>query len=199
MRKWHRWISIVALVFLLSVGITGVMLQFQQFFGEEEAQREKLATLTSTYSLDTPAADIAAKLERARTAVRAKVGSEKLDAVEMQLKGEHPTITLHVVGSQPRRFVVNADTGAIEKYEPDERESFLLRLHTGEVLGDGGVVAGMFWGTALVALTITGGILYWQMCRARAKVKGWKRGLLDAAARSAAAALGLCRFAIPHG
>jgi uncharacterized iron-regulated membrane protein len=55
------------------------------------------------------------------------------------------------------------------------RESFILRLHTGEVFGDGGMVLGMFWGTALIALTITGGYLYWQMYRARAKAKGWKK------------------------
>src|SRR5437764_878196 len=165
MRKWHRWIALPAALLLLSVGITGVILQFQQFFGAEEAEREKLATVTSSYTLDTPSSDLAAKLERARVSVRAKVPDARLEAVEMQLKGDHPTVTLHVVGTNPRKFVVNANTGAIETDERDERESFILRLHTGEVFGDGGVVLGMFWGTALVVLVITGAILYWQMYR----------------------------------
>lgn len=174
MRKWHRWVSLPAALFLLSVAVTGVILQFQQFFGADEAQREKLAAQTSAYSLDTPGADIAARIDRARAAVQAKLGNGKLDAVEIQLKGEHPTVTFHVVGASARKVVVNADTGTIEKDEPDVRESFILRLHTGEVFGDGGVVLGMVWGTALVVLTLTGIYLYWQMYRARAKVKGWK-------------------------
>ena len=175
MRKWHRWIALPFAILLLSVAVTGVILQVQQFFGAEEAQREKLADMTSTYSLDTTGAEIAARFDRARSAVQAKIGSGKLDAVEVQLKGEHPTVTFHVVGQSARKLVVNADTGAIESDEPDVRESFILRLHTGEVFGDGGVVLGMFWGLALVVLVITGAMLYWQMYRARARIKGWKR------------------------
>ncbi len=175
MRKWHRWVSLPAAIFLLSVSITGVVLQFQQFFGEDEALREKLAAVSSSYALDTSAADISAKIERARAAVLAKHAGADLDALEMQLKGDHPTVTFHILTDSARKLVVNADTGAIEKDEPDMRESFILRLHTGEVFGDGGMVLGMFWGTALIALTITGGYLYWQMYRARAKAKGWKK------------------------
>ena len=180
MRKWHRWIALPFAILLLSVAVTGMILQFQQFFGEDEAQREKLADLTSAYSLDTGGADIAAKIDRARAAVAVKLGNAKLDALEIQLKGPHPTVTFHVVGAGDssggaRKLVVSADSGAIEKDEADVRESFVLRLHTGEVFGDGGVVLGMFWGTALVVLVLTGAILYWQMYRARARVKGWKR------------------------
>ena len=175
MRKWHRWIALPFAVVLLSVAITGVILQFQQFFGEDEAQREKLAGMTSAYSLDTTGTDIAAKFDRARFAAQAKIGSAKLDAVEIQLKGEHPMVTFHVVGASARKLIVNADTGAIERDEPEVRESFILRLHTGEVFGDGGVVLGMFWGTALVVLVVTGAWLYWQIGWVRAKRHGWKK------------------------
>ena len=175
MRKFHRWVSLPAAVFLLSVAVTGVILQFQQFFGEDEAQREQLATMTSAYSLDTPATNVAEMIDRARTTARSKFGDAKLDAVEVQLKGDHPTVALHVVGDSPRKLVVNGLTGAVESDELDERESFILRLHTGEVFGDGGVVLGMVWGTALVALTVTGAVLYWRMYRARARVKGWRQ------------------------
>ena len=175
MRKWHRWISLVAALFLLSVGITGVILQFQQFFGEDEATKEKLATMTSAYALDSPLDAFLPKLAKAQAVVKAKIGGDRLNGVEFQLKGEHPTFVLHTAGRTNQKFVVNADSGVIEKQTGDERESLLLRIHTGEVLGDGGVVGGMLWGTALVALTITGAWLYWQMYRARAKTKGWKK------------------------
>ena len=175
MRKWHRWISIVAALFLLSVGITGVILQIQQFFGEDEAMKEKLATMTSAYKVDSRLDDFLPKLAKAQAVVKARTGDDKLNGMELQLKGEHATFVFHTAGKINQKFVVNADTGAIEKQSGDERESLLLRIHTGEVLGDGGVVGGMLWGTALVALTITGMWLYWQMYRARAKTKGWKK------------------------
>lgn len=165
----------MAALFLLSVGITGVILQFQQFFGEDEATKEKLATMTSAYTVDSRLDDFLPKLAKAQAAVKAKIGGDKLNGVELQLKGEHPTFVLHTAGKTDQKFVVNADTGAIEQQTGDERESLLLRIHTGEVLGDGGVVGGMLWGTALVAMTITGAWLYWQMYRARAKKNGWKR------------------------
>lgn len=175
MRKWHRWIGLGAVVFLLSVGITGVILQFQQFFGADEAAREKLASLTSAYSVSSGLGDFVPKLAKAQASVALQAGDAKLDNVEMQLKGEHPTFIFHTSGKANRKYVVNADTAAIEKSDDDERESFLLRLHTGEVFGDGGVVLGMFWGTALLVLCVTGLYLYWQMYSARARVKGWKK------------------------
>lgn len=175
MRTWHRWISIVAVPFLLSVGITGVILQFQQFFGEDEATKERLASLTSAYSVSSDLGDFTPKLAKAQASVVAQTGDAKLDNVELQLKGEHPTFVFHTSGKANRKYIVNADTGAIEMSDDDERESFLLRLHTGEVFGDGGVVLGMFWGTALLVLSVTGLFLYWQMYRARAQRHGWKK------------------------
>jgi len=175
MRKWHRWIGLGAVVFLLSVGITGVILQFQQFFGSDEAAREKLATLTSPYSVSSDLENFASKLAKAQSSVVAQAGDAKLDNLEMQLKGEHPTFVFHTSGKVNRKYVVNADTAAIEQSDDDERESFILRLHTGEVFGDGGVVLGMFWGTALVVLSVTGLYLYWQMYTKRAKRHGWKK------------------------
>ena len=56
MRRFHRWISLPAAAFLLSVAVSGVILQFQQFFGEDEAEREALAAAVSPYSLDAPGA-----------------------------------------------------------------------------------------------------------------------------------------------
>jgi hypothetical protein len=175
MRKWHRWIGLGAVIFLLSVGITGVILQFQQFFGSDETAREKLASMTSAYSVSSDLADFAPKLAKAQASVALRAGDAKLDNVEVQLKGEHPTFIFHTSGKANRKYIVNADTGVIEKSDDDERESFILRLHTGEVFGDGGVVLGMFWGTVLLVLSVSGLFLYWQMYRARAKRHGWTK------------------------
>ena len=63
--------------------------------------------------------------------------------------------------------------------EPDG-EDWVVRLHTGEILGDGGKFLGLAWGLALIAMSVTGMILYLNMLRARrtgsaGKVRGWRR------------------------
>jgi uncharacterized iron-regulated membrane protein len=165
MRQWHRWIGLVASVFLLMVGVTGVMLQWEQLFGEDEAQKEKLHDQISAYSLDSSFTDLSSKLAQAQATVKAKEGDAKLDKIVWQLKGDHPSFILYTKGKEKQKIVVNADTGKIENQEPYEDESFLLRLHTGEVFGDGGVIMGMLWGTALVVMTLTGLVIYWKMRR----------------------------------
>ncbi|MCX5659619.1 MAG: PepSY-associated TM helix domain-containing protein [Planctomycetota bacterium] len=174
MRNWHRWVGLPAALFLIAVASTGVLLQFQQIFGEEEAEKEKLSSLVSAYRIDSPLDGFAVKLERARTAVKSTAGDDRLDSVEIQLKGE-PRFVFHTSGRAAQRFVVHAESGAIIKVGPDEHESFLLRLHSGEVFGDGGLVLGMFWGIALLVLTVTGLILYWRMYKARVPTKGWRK------------------------
>ncbi len=37
---------------------------------------------------------------------------------------------------------------------------FINRVHSGDVFGDGGLVASMLWGLALLALTVSGVTLY---------------------------------------
>ena len=164
-RKWHRWIGWAAAIFFVLVSVTGVILQFQQFFGAEEAQKEQLRDLTSTYTVASPLGDLQSRIARAQTAVVAVTGNAPLDRIEMQLKGPHPTITFITGGAQALKFVVSADTGAIEERASGEDESFLLRLHTGEVFGDGGVVLGMLWGVAFLVMTLTGVWVYWNMRR----------------------------------
>ncbi|MEI6084423.1 MAG: PepSY-associated TM helix domain-containing protein [Verrucomicrobiota bacterium] len=174
MRKWHRWIGWATALLLLNVALTGIILQFQQMFGADETTKEKFQALTSAYALSSSLAEFPAQLAAAQAAVRTRSGDEPLDKVELQLKGEHPFFILHTSGKESRKFVVNARTAAIESEARDE-ESFLLRLHTGEVFGDGGKVLGMFWGCALVVMIVTGLVIYWQMHGARRKPTGWRK------------------------
>ena len=43
---------------------------------------------------------------------------------------------------------------------------FINRVHSGDVFGDGGLVASMLWGLALLALTVSGITLYWRLAGA---------------------------------
>jgi uncharacterized iron-regulated membrane protein len=49
---------------------------------------------------------------------------------------------------------------------------FLYRLHSGEAFGDGGLVVAMFWGLALVTMSVSGTLVYLKMLRRNASGLG---------------------------
>jgi hypothetical protein len=53
-RKIHRWLSVVGILFFLSVSLTGVWMQGEAIFGEDEAAREAMAEIVSPVSLSAP-------------------------------------------------------------------------------------------------------------------------------------------------
>lgn len=167
-RKVHRWLGTGAAVFFLLVSITGVFLQIEQVFGGDEAIKEKLATMVSPASLARPLPHDPTGMDRARKAVLARFGDRPVSAIDWQLKGDAPHYVLHLDGAEPLRVDVNAATNTIVESRPDG-EDWLLKLHTGEIVGDGGKVLGLAWGIALVAMTITGLLVYLQIYRARRK------------------------------
>ena len=163
MRKWHRWIGLPAGMFLLVTAFTGVWLECVRFFGEEEALREKIRDLASPHTAKAPAFAIEEKLSVARAAVATKFPDAPLDKIQLQLKGAAPTATFFLGSKDGRKVVVNLLTAAITQEDNYEEDSFILRLHSGEALGDGGMVIYMVVGVALFTLTITGFIIYWKM------------------------------------
>jgi uncharacterized iron-regulated membrane protein len=167
-RKWHRWIAFPATLFLLWASITGVILGCTEFFGADEALREATRSLVSPTNTASPATDWAAPVARALTAVNAKAPSAPIDKIECQFKAENPTVTIFTgkpTGGEDKQFVVSAKTGAIESIEDYVDKPFLVRLHSGEAFGDGGLVGSMLWGLALAVLSITGLIIYLRIRR----------------------------------
>jgi uncharacterized iron-regulated membrane protein len=178
-RKVHRWLAIISVVFFLSVSITGVVLQYEAIFGEEESAHEALAVLQSPVKTGQPFAVDAAAFDRARDAVAARYPNVPVASVDWQIKGETPAFTFHLDGPEPIKVIVATVTGAIISAEPDG-EDWILRLHTGEIIGDGGKVLGLLWGLALVAMSVTGFIVYVKMLKGRkvgsaGKATGWRR------------------------
>ena len=178
-RKIHRWLGIIAVIFFLSVSITGVVLQYQAIFGEAESAHEAMAAMRSPVTTAQPFAVDPAAFERARGVVAARYPNVPLASVDWQIKGNMPAFTFHLDGAEPLKVAVATATGAIISAEPDG-ESWIMRLHTGEIIGDGGKVLGLLWGLALVAMSVTGFIVYVKMLKARktgsaGKAKGWRR------------------------
>lgn len=171
-RKWHRWIGLPATLFLLFAAVTGELLAFTEFFGAEEALREATRDLVSPVTLEQPTAPWTDRLALAFRAVAAEAGDAPVDKVEVQFKGEQPTITIYTgkpTGGEDRKFVTDARTGTLLTVESYADKPLLNRIHSGEAFGDGGLVAAMVWGLALVLLTVTGTLLYLRLWRPERK------------------------------
>ena len=178
-RQFHRWLGIGAAVLFILVSVTGVALQYQQIFGSEEAAKEAAALIVSPLSLAKPTGLDPAALDRARMMLLARYGDRPVAEVDWQIKAPTPEIVFHLDGDDPRKVSVSAASGAILSDEPDG-EDWLIRLHSGEIIGDGGKFLGLLWGLGLVVMTLTGVWLYIKMYRARQKgsasqLTGWRR------------------------
>lgn len=178
-RQFHRWLGIGAAVLFLLVSATGVALQYQQIFGSEEAVKEAAASIVSPLSLASPTGLDPAALDRARTVLLSRYGNRPVAGVDWRIKAPVPAFVFHLDGTDPRKVAVATATAAILSDEPDG-EGWLIRLHSGEIIGDGGKFLGLLWGLGLVAMTLTGVWLYIKMFRARQKgsasrLSGWRR------------------------
>ena len=166
MRKLHRWLGLPAAIFLVLTSVTGVWLECVKFFGAEETERERIRDMVSPVTAQTMAAEFGVGFEKARMAAAARAGVQPLDKVVWQLKGDAPAIAFFFGPSAQqtgRRIAVNARTGEVLSEESYDEDSFILKLHSGEALGDGGMVVGMFWGLALLILTVSGMVIYFKM------------------------------------
>lgn len=174
MRKFHRWGSVVAAIFLLIVAVTGVILQIQHLTGEHDEGEGKPALALLTTAM--PSSAYAAMVARTIEAARARVAGAPVASVTLHGEGESVEGVIDIAGDPRRRIVVDARSGRVLSDELREGESIVLRIHNGEILGDPGVILGLLLGLGLLALVVTGSWLYLDMYRRRAKGTG-KRGL----------------------
>ena len=167
-RKWHRWIGAAAGIFLIFAGATGTATAFSEFFGEEERIREATRWLESPMTADADPSEWGDPLAAAIATVNAESPGAFIDRVSMEFKGETPRIMVFTGrpgGGEDRRFVLDARTGDLLSVESYADKSFLVRLHSGEAFGDGGLVVAMFWGLALVLIGASGIWIYFSMRR----------------------------------
>lgn len=165
-RKWHRWIGLVAAVFLLWAAATGLLIAFNEFFGADEAQREAARRLVSPVTTTSDPRAWNGAVSAAMATVAKQIGSAPVDSVMIALKGTPPTVTVYVGkphGGEDRKFVVDASTGALLEVDAYVDKPFLNRLHSGEAFGDGGLVVAMFWALMLVVITASGLVIYWML------------------------------------
>ncbi|MBN8831896.1 MAG: PepSY domain-containing protein [Sphingomonadales bacterium] len=175
MRKYHRWVSAVAAIFLLFVSVTGVILQVQRLTGEDgDADAGERAPSALTTAMPTPV--YAALVSRTLDAARQRAPNAPIASVVLRGEGSAIQGVVQLPGDPLREIVVDARSGRIMSDERREAESIIRRIHSGEVLGEPGVVLGILWGLALVVLLVTGAWVYLDMYRRRLTASD-KRGL----------------------
>jgi len=175
MRKYHRWVSAVAAIFLLFVSVTGVILQVQRLTGEDsEADSGERTPSALTTAMPTPT--YAALVSRTIDAARERAPNAAITSVVLRGEGSAIQGVVQLPGDPLREIVVDARSGRVVSDERHEAESIIRRIHSGEILGEPGVVLGILWGLALVVLLISGGWVYLDMYRRRTKGSG-RRGL----------------------
>lgn len=175
-RRWHRWIGFVGGVFLLFAAVTGVLVAFTEFFGEEEALREATRDLVSPVTTDGAAAAWQAQSALALATAAREAPGAPVDRVTVQFKGEQPTIDVYLGrpgGGEDRRLVIDARSGRLLRTDTYVDKPLLNRVHSGEFFGDGGLVFAMLWGLALAALSVSGFVIYFAM--RRRNPTGWQK------------------------
>ena len=171
MRKIHRWIAIVAVVFLVVVASTGVLLQAQKFTGADEDDPDNAPSSTALSTTTAPTL-YTGIVERALAVAKARAPGVPIVSVTVKMGENQPTVLIRLPGAPGRQITVDGRSGKLLADEPFEPETLLKRIHDGSILGDPGVVMGVLWGLALVVLTITGFWVYLDLYRRRARVQG---------------------------
>jgi uncharacterized iron-regulated membrane protein len=166
LRRWHRWVAAVAAIFLLWASVTGVIVAGTEFFGADEAERERLRDVESAVKLDPADASAGTALGLALASAMAKSPGAPVDKIELKLKGDAPVVTVFLGkkgGGEDKLYRIDAKTGTLLAEESYADKPIWYRLHSGEFFGDGGLVGAMLWGLALVIMSVTGGWMYLHM------------------------------------
>jgi uncharacterized iron-regulated membrane protein len=171
-RRWHRWIGAPATLFLAFASLTGVIAAGTEFFGEDEAVREANRNLVSAVHTDSPPDAWMGAINAAMASAAREAPGAPIDKIAIELKGQAPVITMSLgtaTGGEDRRLLFDARTGAFLRSDDYADKPYINRVHSGEVFGDGGLVASMVWGLALLALTGSGFALYWRLAGANSQ------------------------------
>ena len=165
-RKWHRWIGFAAVPFLLFAALTGVIAGVAEMTSEDEEAREKARERVSDVKLPPAPAAIGEPVAKALAAAATRAPGAPIDKVLIDFKADPPTVTIYLggpSGGEDKKLLYNAKTAEFLREESYEDKPFLTRLHSGEAFGDWGLILGTGWGLALIALIVTGLVIYLAM------------------------------------
>ncbi len=170
MRRFHRIISLATGIFLLLITVTGVLLHVQEFQEEEEREERKPAhNLASGIPNDWTLA-----LNKGLAAIYAADPNVHIKRIRIDVEEAKPRLVVQTDGENALNYVLSENGTILKANKPEKK--LLLRLHTGEILGEAGEGLNLVMGLALLGLLITGGVILWQMVRSAPSIgAGFKR------------------------
>ncbi|HEV3385836.1 MAG TPA: PepSY-associated TM helix domain-containing protein [Gemmata sp.] len=174
-RKWHRWIGFAAMPFLLFAAMTGVVAGSVEMLSEDEEAREKARERESDVKLPPAAEKWSEPMAKAFAGAGERARGAPIDRVTLDFKTEPPCVTIYLGkpgGGEDKKLVFNASSGEFLREEVYVDKPFLVRLHSGEAFGDWGQVLGLMWGMALIAIIVSGIIIYFAMRKSGRKGLG---------------------------
>ncbi|MGC3981280.1 MAG: PepSY-associated TM helix domain-containing protein [Steroidobacteraceae bacterium] len=175
MRKFHRWISTVGMLFMTYLVITGTVLAVQEILGPRTFE-----------SMPVPAPTLPAdKIEQlAATTLQAALANNNGETsgmrLQLRIKNGQTQGLVTFAGNDARTLLFNAETGELLPPEkpvvrpgprigPKPLNAILQSLHSGEIVGVGTQWFIILVGIGLVILSITGIWMYFQLLSARRK------------------------------
>jgi uncharacterized iron-regulated membrane protein len=139
-----------------------------EFFGAEEAERERLREVVSPVHVPVTDSTWSGAVNKGLATTALQAPGAPIDKLTVEFKLDPPTVTVYTgkpEGGEDRKFVIDARTGELLRTEAYEDKPFLVRLHSGEAWGDGGLVFAMFWALALIVAVVSGIVIYFKMRR----------------------------------
>lgn len=160
MRRFHRIISLFAGIFLAIITVTGVLLHIREFLQEEEGERSKP---TQNLAQGIPS-DWTNALNKGLAAVYAANPNVRVERVRIDVEDEKPHLVIQSGGEERKNYIIDLDGAILKAQRP--QKNLLLRLHTGEILGDVGEGLNLLFGLGLIGLLATGFVMLCEMFRA---------------------------------
>jgi uncharacterized iron-regulated membrane protein len=186
-RSAHRWISVVAAVFLLVVSVTGTLLSIDTVsmgvYGVTHASAPSRFPIgiTGDFSSPLPDSQLPTLLATTLSAYRATQGNAPIKVVRLRYFSGMPQGVIVTGGDQTRQLVFNAVTGKrVSMTEPGypytgfpfgwEEHELVKRIHRGDAFGIPGRLMDVFAGLSLVFLSTSGLYMYLDLLRKRRRV-----------------------------
>ena len=188
-RSLHRWVSIVAALFLMVVSITGTLLSidtlalwiYRYIHAPTGSSFEHLPfpiAMSGDYSSPLPDAKLSTMLGTTVSAFRASYGDTPIKVLRLRYFSGMPQGVIIAGGNDTRQFVFNADTGKrASMTEPGypyygfpfgwEEHELVKKIHRGDALGIPGRLMDLFAGLSLVFLSASGLVMYLDLLRRR--------------------------------
>lgn len=159
-RKWHGWGGVFLSLFIVTVAVTGILLNHKDFFFHGEAKEGPTGLLTSSTDFTT----VPVSFDRALAISREHFGEVPLENIE--LKDERGWLHYKVARGHGEEIRIDASTGeASSKYGMKLTTAgtnnynwakIVDDLHTGKLFGTAGMLLVDLTSGVIIALTLSG-------------------------------------------